>query len=83
MNGCVAPAATNAEGGVTLMETRVPQLDVSATAALVIPPNAAVMFVVPQKTPTAKPVFAPIATTAATDDDHVDSVVTSAMVPSE
>lgn len=82
VNCRVPPTDTDAGVGVTLMETRMPATTVSV-AVPVIPSNSAVIVVVPVDTVVGSPVLAPIVATDGVDEDHVDSVVTSAVVPSE
>ena len=83
VNAFVPPAATDAVAGVKVMETIVPPVTTARVAVPVIPSNMAVMVVVPSATPVASPVLASIAATARADDDHIDSAVTSPVVPSE
>lgn len=81
-NCSVPPAATDAAEGVTLMATNVPAVPVSV-AVPVFPSNVAEMVVEPGETAIAIPVLAPTVPIDGFDDDHVESVVTSDVVPSE
>ena len=62
MNCCVSPLAIEAVAGVTAIDTSVAAVTVSAAAGLVIPPEAAVMFVEPVPTAVANPELLIVAT---------------------
>jgi hypothetical protein len=80
---CVTPAAMLAVVGVTAIDCSVAAVTVSVTPALVNPPDAAVMLVVPAATPVAVPVPVPVIVAAAVFDDvHTTPVVSVCVVPS-
>jgi hypothetical protein len=80
---CVSPAAMLAVGGVTVIDCSTAAVTVSVTPALVNPPDAAVMLVVPAATPVAVPVPVPVIVAAAVfDDAHTTPVVNVCVVPS-
>src|SRR5277367_4466085 len=80
---CVSPAAMLAVAGVTAIDCSTAAVTVSVTPALVNPPDAAVMLVVPAATPVAVPVPVPVIVAAAgLDDVHTTPVVNARVVPS-
>jgi hypothetical protein len=66
--------------GVTAIDCSTAAVTVSVTPALVIPPDVAVILVVPAATPVATP-LALIVAVAVLDDVHVTPVVSAAVVP--
>jgi hypothetical protein len=78
---CVSPAAMLTVVGVTAIDCSTAAVTVSVTPALVIPPDVAVILVVPAATPVATP-LALIVAVAVLDDVHVTPVVNVCVVPS-
>ena len=79
---CVSPAAMLAVVGVTAIDCSVAAVTVSVIPALVNPPDAAVILVVPVATPVAVPVPVPVIVAAAVFDDvHTTPVVSVCVVP--
>jgi hypothetical protein len=68
--------------GATVIDCNVAAVTVSVTPALVNPPDAAVMLVVPAATPVASPLDALIVAAAGFDDVHATPVVNVCVVPS-
>jgi hypothetical protein len=66
--------------GMSVIDTGPAAVTVSVTPALVIPPDVAVILVVPAATPVATP-LALIVAVAVLDDVHVTPVVSAAVVP--
>jgi hypothetical protein len=80
---CVSPAAMLTVVGVTAIDCSTAAVTVSVTPALVIPPDVAVILVVPAATPSAVPVAVPVIVAAAGFDDvHATPVVSVCVVPS-
>jgi hypothetical protein len=65
VNWSVAPAATDGEAGVTVIVASAPGVVVKVIALLVMPPEDAVIDVVPAKTPVARPLLLIVATLVA------------------
>jgi hypothetical protein len=83
VNASVCPAAIELVAPAIVTDCSTAAVTVSVTPALVNPPDAAVMLVVPAATPVAVPVPVPVIVAAAGFDDvHTTPVVNVCVVPS-
>jgi hypothetical protein len=81
VNASVCPAAIELVAPAIVTDCNTAAVTVNVTPALVNPPDAAVMLVVPAATPVTRPLDALIVAAAGFDDVHTTPVVNVCVVP--